>query len=142
GVAALERLRVDELLDHLGRLRADDVAAEQLAVLLVADDLDGAGLAGDRRAADRAVGDLADDDVVALLLGLRLGQAERADVGAAERRPRDVDVADRMRLEALDVLGRDHALVGRLVRQGRTGDQVADRPDTLARRAQAAVDLD
>ena len=32
GVAALERAHVDELLDQLGRLRADDVAAEQLAV--------------------------------------------------------------------------------------------------------------
>ena len=33
GVAALQRLGVDELLDQLGRLGADDVAAEQLAVL-------------------------------------------------------------------------------------------------------------
>ena len=66
GVAALERADVDELLDQLGRLRADDVAAEQLAVLLLADDLDQAGaVAVDRARADRAVLDLADDDVVA-----------------------------------------------------------------------------
>jgi hypothetical protein len=39
----LERLDVDELLDHLGRLAADDVPAEQLAVLPVADDLHQAG---------------------------------------------------------------------------------------------------
>src|SRR4029079_3119462 len=36
GVAALERLDVDELLEQLGGLRAGDVAAEQLAVLPVA----------------------------------------------------------------------------------------------------------
>src|SRR5690242_19407845 len=39
GVATLERLGVHELLDELGGLRADDVPADQLAVLLVADDL-------------------------------------------------------------------------------------------------------
>ena len=33
GVAALERLGVDELLDQLGRLRADDVTADELAYL-------------------------------------------------------------------------------------------------------------
>ena len=40
GVPALEQLGVDELLDQFGRFGADDVAAEQLAELLVADDLD------------------------------------------------------------------------------------------------------
>src|SRR6185436_9561806 len=43
GVAALDELDVDELLDELGGLGADDVAAEQLAVLLVAHELDEAG---------------------------------------------------------------------------------------------------
>src|SRR3954452_15968056 len=68
GVAALQRPRVDELLDHLRALRADDVAAEQLAVLLLTDDLDQARpVAVDRARADRAVLDLADDDVMARL---------------------------------------------------------------------------
>src|SRR4051812_49912012 len=84
GVAALEELDVDELLDELGGAGADDVAAEHLAVLLVADDLDDAGaVAVDRARADRAVLDLADDDVVALLARLLLGQPERADVRRA-----------------------------------------------------------
>src|SRR5918999_3788433 len=79
--AALEQLRVHELLDQLGRARADDVAADHLAVLLVADDLhDAAAVAVDRAAADGAVLDLADDDVEALLARLLLGQPERADV--------------------------------------------------------------
>src|SRR4051812_48854460 len=56
GVAALQRLRVDELLDELGGPRADDVAADQLAVALVADDLDhAAAVAVDGARAHRAV---------------------------------------------------------------------------------------
>ena len=143
GVAALERLGVDELLDQLGRLRADDVAADQLAVLLVADDLDhAAAVAVDGAGADRAVVDLADDDVEALLARLLLGEPERADVGRAERRARDVDVLDRVRLQPGRVLDGDDALVGGLVGERRAVDEVADRVDALGRRAQRAVDLD
>src|SRR3954468_19539759 len=105
GVAALEGLGVDELLDELGRLRADDVAADELAVLLVADDLDdAAAVAVARAGADGAVLDLADDDVHAGLARLLLGQPEGGDVGRAERGARDVDVLDRVRLQAGRVL--------------------------------------
>src|SRR4051812_44241653 len=84
GVAALQVLGVDELLDQLGGLRPDDVAAEQLAVLLVADDLDEAGaVAVDGPGADRAVLDLADDDVVPAIARLLLGQPERRHVRGA-----------------------------------------------------------
>ena len=83
--------------------------------------IDAAAVAVDRAGADRAVLDLADDDVLALLPRLLLGQAERADVGRAERRARDVDVLDRMRLEACGVLDGDDALVGRLVRERGAG---------------------
>ena len=69
-------------------LRADDVAAEQLAVLLVADDLDEAGaVAVDGAGADRAVLHLADDDVVAGLARLLLGEPE------ARRRSGEQNVA-------------------------------------------------
>ena len=143
GIAALEQLGVDELLDELGRLRADDVAAEQLAVALVADDLDqAAAVAVDRAGADGAVLDLADGDVVAGLARLLLGQPEGGDVGRAERRARDVDVLDRVRLEAGRVLDGDDALVGGLVGERRARDEVADRLDALGARAQRAVDLD
>ena len=75
------------------------MAAEQLAVALVADDLDQAGaVAVDRAGADGAVLDLADDDVVAGLARLLLGQPEERDVRGAERRARDVDVLERVRL--------------------------------------------
>src|SRR5919199_5571378 len=135
-VAALERARVDQLLDQLGRLRADDVAAEQLAVLALADDLhQPAAIAVDGPRADGAVLELADDDVVALLARLLLGQAEAADVRRAKGRARDVDVLERVRLHARGRLDRDDALVGGLVRQRRPVYEVADRVDAVERRA-------
>src|SRR6185312_15127667 len=139
-IAALQRAHVDELLDQLGRLRADDVAAEQLAVSAVADDLHQAGaIAVDGSGTDGAVRHSADDDVVAGVLRLLLGEAERGDVRHAEGRARDVDVRDRMRRVPRDVLGGDDALVGGLVRERRAGDDVADRPNPSRRRAQRAV---
>src|SRR3954464_6808907 len=110
--AALERLGVDQLLDQIRGPRAQDVAADQLAVALVADDLDDPrAVAVDGPGADRAVVDLAHDDVHVLLAGLLLGEAERGDVRRAERRARDVDVLDRVGLHPGRVLDRDHALV-------------------------------
>ena len=142
-VAALERLGVDELLDELGRLGADDVAAEQLAVLLVADDLDQAGaVAVDRAGADGAVLDLADDDVVAGLAGLRLGEAERATFGVQNVARGMSGYSIGCVVLAGGVLDGDDALVGGLVRERGAGDEVADRLDALAARAQRAVDLD
>ena len=139
GEAALEVAGVDELLDQVGRLDADDVAAEQLAVLLVADDLDDAGaVAVDDRRADGTERDLADDDVVACLLGLLLGHAEARDLRVAERDRGDRVVGDRVRVVAGGVLDGDHALVGGLVRERGAGHQVADRVDVLGRRAQRA----
>src|SRR5829696_9259691 len=100
-VPALERLGVDELLNEVDGLGAHDVAAHQLAVLLVADHLDDAGaVAVDGAGADRAVLQLADDDVEALLARLLLGQAEGRDVRRAERGARDVDLLERMRIHA------------------------------------------
>src|SRR5437588_18262 len=90
-VAALEIAHIDELLDQLRRARADDVSAEELAVVGLADELhESRTVAVDRAATDRAVRHLADDHVIALLSRLRLGEAERADVRRAESRARDV----------------------------------------------------
>ena len=87
----LQRPDVDEFLDQLGRLRADDVPAEELAVAAVADDLDEAGpVAVDGPGADRAVLDAPDDDVVAGVERLGLGQTEARDVRRAEGRPGNV----------------------------------------------------
>ena len=75
------------------------------------------------------------------LARLRLGQAEARHVRRAERRARDVDVLEPVGLHARRVLDRDDALVGRLVGERRTGDEIADRVDAVGRRAHAAVDL-
>src|SRR5664280_3477890 len=95
GVAALESANVHQLLDQLRGACPHDVSSEQLAVAALADDLDQArAVAVDGAAADRAVGNLADDDVVSLLARLLLGEPERANVRRAEGRPRDVNVGD------------------------------------------------
>ena len=72
---AFELHHGDSLGDELGGLRADDVHAEDLAVLRVGNDLHEAIVAAD----DRGFGvagerELADLDLVALLLGLRFGE--------------------------------------------------------------------
>src|SRR3954454_9857459 len=116
--AALELVRVDELLDEVGGLDGDDVAAEQLAVLLVADDLDHArAIAVDRGRADGAQRHLAYDDVEALLLRLGLSQPEGGDLRVAEGHGWDEAVVDRLRGEAGRVLDGDDPLVGGLVRE-------------------------
>ena len=70
-VATFEQFRDYKLLNQFGRLRADDVCAEQLAVLFVADNFDEpAAVAVERAGADGAVRNLADGYVEALFLGL------------------------------------------------------------------------
>ena len=76
---ASSSIAVTRFGDDLRRVRADDVDAENLAVLGVGDDLDEAVVRvedGGLGVADE--GELADLDLVALLLGLRLGQADAA----------------------------------------------------------------
>src|SRR5206468_12955212 len=74
---AISTLSLHDALPIFRRLRADDVAAEQLAVLLLADELHKAlAIAVHGARANRAVLHLADDDVMALLASLGLGQAE------------------------------------------------------------------
>ena len=82
--------RGDALGDDLGRVRADDVDAEDLAVLRVRDDLDEAVVRiEDRRLRVADERELADLDLVALLLGLRLGQADGGDLRIAVGAARD-----------------------------------------------------
>src|SRR5919112_3762132 len=83
--------RDDGLVNHLRRVRADDVDAQQLVVLRLADDLDEALLlAEDARLARRAEGELGRLHVVAQLLRLRLGQTHRRDLRVAVRTRRYV----------------------------------------------------
>ena len=91
---------------------------------------------------DRAVLDLADDHVVALVPRLLLGETERPHVGRTERGPWNVDVLDRVRFEPRRVLDCDHSLVRRLVRERGTVHEVADRVHAVRAGAHCAVDLD
>src|SRR5919106_2523666 len=111
GVAALEGHRVDELAHHVAGAVADDVGAEDLAVLGVADDLHhpGAVVVDDRRA-DAAELELADLDLATLLLRLLLGEADARDLRVAEGGARDEVDVDRVRLVAGRGLDRDDAL--------------------------------
>src|SRR4029078_11466608 len=90
--ADLPRRRVElegqrRLRDEVRRVRTDDVNAERVVGRGIGDDLGEAlVLAADDRLGDGLERDLADLDGVALLLGLRLGQADRGDLGPAVRR--------------------------------------------------------
>ena len=133
-------LRQRELGQQLGHVVADEVPAEQLAVLAVGDQLDeAAGVAEAVRLAvggERERGDL---DVVALVAGLLLGEAEAGDLRLAERRARHHPVvAELHRLGAGDRLGRDDALRLGHVGQLQLGGHVADRVDVRHLRAHAA----
>ena len=117
--------------DQLVGLRADDVDAENLAVLLVGDHLDEAVVtAEDRRLAVADERKLADLHLEALRLGLRFGQADAADSGLGVGRAGNAILVDRDGRLAGHVIDRDHAFHGRDVRQlRRARDDVADRVD-------------
>ncbi len=131
----------DVALDQLGDLRADHVGPEQLAGLLVEDDLDQALVLAERdglAVADE--GEAADADLAAVLLGLGFRQADGRHLRMAIGAARDQILVHGMRVEALDRLDADHALMLGLVSQhGRTCD-VADSVD--ARNVGLAVAVD
>ena len=82
-----------ELVDQLRRVRTDDVRAEDLAVLRVADDLDEPlGLSGRPRASIVREGEASDLVVELLLLALLLGEPDRRHFGMTVGRVRDVAV--------------------------------------------------
>src|SRR5262249_27615393 len=116
----LEVHRHDIALDQLGHLRADHVRAEQRPGLLVEDHLDETLVLAQR---DRlAVADewkAADADIELVLLRRLLGEADRGDLRRAIGAARDEALVHGMRLEALDRLGADDALVLGLVREQR-----------------------
>src|SRR6267143_3107756 len=91
GVFVLPRHR--ELVDYFGRMVADDMRAENLAVLLVAQDLHEAfGLARTARAAVGGEWELARDVVELLVLALIFGQADTRNLGMAVGHARHVVV--------------------------------------------------
>ena len=130
--AGFQLLRYDELRDQVGRLRADDLCAEQLAVLALAHDLDRpVAVAVDERRADASEREAPDDDVVATVLCLLLGEAEARHLRVAKGRRGNVVVGERVHLQAGGVLDGDDSLIGGLVRERRPVHHVSDRVDAF-----------
>ena len=128
-------------LDQFGDFGADHMRAEQLPGLLVEDDLHQALILAQRnRLAVADEGKAADADVELLLFGRLFGKAHGSDLRRAIRAAGDHQLVHRVRMQALDRLDADHALVlGFVGQHGRTGD-VADSVD--ARHAGLAERVD
>ena len=117
--------------DQFGGLRADDVDAEDFAVVGVADDFDEAFvLADDAGARIRGEGELADLHVVSGFAGSGFGEADAADFRMAIRRAGNVLGVDRLGGLAGDFCDGDQRFHGSNVRQLRgTEHDVADGVD-------------
>src|SRR5664280_553475 len=120
--------RQDGFGDQLGRIRPDDVYAQDLAVLGVGNDLDEAFvLPHDAGARVRSEGELANLYGVTLFLGLGFGEAHASDLGMAIGRVGNAQRVDRLHRLARDVRDRHDAFHGAGVRQLRQAhDDVAD----------------
>ena len=115
--------------DQLGRLRTDDVDAENLSVLGVGNYFDEAFmLTHDRRARVCGKGKLADLDVISRFTGLGFGEAYAADFRMAVSSAGNVFRINRLAGLARNFGDRDQRLHGADVGQLRhTQDYVADR---------------
>src|SRR5215211_4285501 len=138
--------------DQVGHPGPDEVDAEHRAVR-GGDHLDHAAQPVDQALGGGVERELVHHHVLALLLGLGLGEADRGDLGGGEGDPGDAGVVDRRRLLPGDRLGDQEALGEGGVGQGqrRRGQQVTHRVHALNVRLQgvpalgddeAAVQLD
>src|SRR5215211_8885108 len=142
-VAALQRDRVDELGDHVAGAVADDMGAENLAVLRIDHELhDPVAVVVDGCGADAAELYPRRLDLLAGLLRGILGEPDARDLRVAEGRAGDEVRLDRVRGGAGDRLGGDDTLLLRLVRERGPADEIADRVDLRVRGPLVLVDLD
>src|ERR1043165_5998223 len=114
--------------ENLGRVRADDVNAQNLVVLGFADDLDEAFFfADDARLARSGEGELADLHIVAKLARLRFRQAGRADLRVAVSTTWHEPQVDGLHvLLARDLFDGEDALFRREVREQWRRNHIAD----------------
>src|SRR5215210_8094117 len=138
----LERER--RLCDEIGRVRPDEMDAERVLCLGVADDLDEPFVfATDDGLGDRLERDLADLVRNPSLLALLLREPDGRDLRPAVRRSRLLDIVDLVDvLLARDRVRGDEPLVGRRVREPQPADHVADGVDVGLPRPHLPVDLD
>src|SRR5207253_6428552 len=117
-------------LDQFGYFGADHVRAEQLPGLLVEDHLDQALILAERnRLAVADERETADADLATVLFRSRLGQTDGSNLRLAIGAARNEVLVHGMRMQALDRLDADHALMLGLVRQHRRARDVADGVD-------------
>ena len=131
-------------MDHFGGVCADDVGAEYLTILGVADDLDEAfGLARSTCATVGRERKLTHFVIDLLLLHLRFGHADGGNFRVAVSRVGDVAIIHFVHvLLSTQKLRENHALPHTLVGQHRRAGDVADSVDPLHRRLHPLVDLD
>ena len=129
-LGGLELLGHHQLGDQLGRLRADQVGAQELAVLGVEDQLDEPlGLVGGQGPAAELERELADADLVAGLARGLLRQPDAGDARVGVGAAGDRRVVHRAVGEPAEPLDAADRLVVRDVRQPGRADHVADRVD-------------
>lgn len=127
--------------DHVRDVRADHVDAEELAVLLFADDLHEAiDLADRHRLAEDAEVGFADSNVVALILRFLLGEADAGDLGDRIDAVRDGFVFDLTLVVMNDVVGDDRTLVRCDVGELDAASDVTDGPDVRAMGLERVID--
>src|SRR5690242_9764056 len=133
-----------ELVDHLGRVCADNVGAEYLTVFGVANDFDEAFcLARGAGAAASHEREFADLVVDLLFPDLRFGHPDRRDFRMAVCRTRDVAVVHRMHvLLTREILREDDAFAHSLVGKHWWTSDVADCVDAFDGGLHSFVDLD
>ena len=143
-LGGLELLGHDEFGDQLGRLGADEVGAQEFAVLGVEDQLHEAlGLVGGLGSAAGDERELADADLVPRLTRGLLGQADAGDARVGVGASGDDRIVDRALVPGEGLDAGDRLMVGD-VGQPRRADDVADGVEALEVRLEAvvAVDLD
>ena len=113
----LPRDRQHHLRNEVGDVWSDHVDPEHRTAVPGGNDLDQPALAQDVRLADPLEVEPLDLDVVAALDGLRLGDADRGDLGGAVGDPRDLCVVDLGDREARDPFGDGVPLGERDVRE-------------------------
>ena len=142
-LGGLEVHRHHVALDQLGDFGADHVRAQELPGLLVEDHLDHALVLAERdRLAVAGERETADADVELLLLGGLLGEADRGDLRRAIGAAGDEPLVQRMRMQSLDRLDADDALMFGLVSKQRRARDVADGIDAGHIGAAQIVDHD
>ena len=129
---ALEAKERPCLCDQIGRVRADNVYAEDLVIFRLGYDLnETTGLVDHLRFPYSTEGEFTNLDLIAFLFGLRLREAKAPDLRRGVGAARHLPIIDRRRVLSCDVLDREYTLCARCVREEWfPGEDITDRVDS------------